>query len=146
MKPQIRSAGDFHRWVTAASIMFIAFVCVSCPKAKPFEPSMTAQEVVVRHAEGAFDVWFDRKSAEDTNALRQFLAATKDARTKADLTRVWAAIPGLATTYPDFLEKRIFSKAARDGDWPGPDPPLDQKVVFVDGVRQALKTFLETGG
>ncbi len=146
MKPKIRSEGDFRRWITTSWIVFIAFVCVSCPKGKPFPASMTAQKIVIRHAEIAFDVWFDGESDEDRKALNQFFEATKDAETKADLTRAWAAIPKLATEHPDFLNKRIFSKAIRDGDWPGSDPPLDQKEVFVNGVRQALNKFLEPEG
>lgn len=146
MKPKIRSTGHFHRWITAACMVFIAFVLASCPKGKPFGPLMIAQEIVFRHAEGAFGVGFDWKSAEDSNALNRFFEATKDARTKVDLERAWAAIPELAAKHPDFLEKKIFSKAADDGDWPGSDSPLDQKVVFVDGVRQALKMFLEMEG
>ena len=72
----------------------------------------------------------------DRQALTRFLVATEGAETIADLMRAWAAIPDLAEEHPDFLEARIFSRAARDGDWPGSDPPLNQKVVFVDGVRQ----------
>jgi hypothetical protein len=101
---------------------------------------------VSRHAKSAFDVWFDQESDQDKEALNRFYAATEDAQTKVDLTRAWAAIPELVTEHPDFLEKRIFSKAAGDGDWPGSEPPLDQKGVFVDSVRQALKKFLELEG
>lgn len=146
MKPKIRSEGNFRRWIAAAWIVLIAFVCTSCAKGKPFDASMTAQGIVSRHAESAFDVWFDQESDQDKEVLNRFYTATEDAQTKADLTRAWAAIQELNTEHPDFLEKRIFFKAVRDGDWPGPDPPLNQKMVFVDGVRQALKKFLEPEG
>ncbi len=146
MKPKIRSEDAFRRWVAAALLVLIAFVCASCPKGKPLDASPTAQEILFLHAESAFEVWFDPKSDEDRKALNRFFEATKDAQTKADLTRAWAAIQELNTEHPDFLEKRIFFKAVRDGDWPGPDPPLNQKMVFVDGVRQALKKFLEPEG
>lgn len=146
MNPKIRSGGHFHRWITPAWILFITFVCASCATEKPYEPQVTAQEVVFRHAESAFEVWFDRKSDKDRTALNRFFVATEGAETRTDLTRAWAAIPDLAKEHPDFLDQRIFSPAARDGDWPGSDPPLNQKVVFVDGVRQALMEFLGTGG
>ncbi len=146
MKPKIRSEDDFRRWIAAAWIVLIAFVCTSCAKGRPFDASMTAQGIVSRHAESAFDVWFDQELAKDREVLNRFFETTKDAQTKADLTRAWAAIPELNTAHPDFLEKRIFSKAAGDGDWPGSDPPLNQKEVFVNGVRQALKKFLEPEG
>ncbi len=146
MKPKIRSEDDFRRWIAAAWIVLIAFVCTSCAKGKPFDASMTAQGIVSRHAKSAFDVWFDQESDQDKEALNRFYTATEDAQTKVDLTRAWAAIPELVTEHPDFLEKRIFSKAAGDGDWPGSEPPLDQKGVFVDSVRQALKKFLELEG
>ncbi len=146
MKPKIRSEGNFRRWIAAAWIVLIAFVCTSCAKGRPFDASMTAQGIVSRHAESAFDVWFDQESDQDKEALNRFYAATEDAQTKADLTRAWAAIQELNTEHPDFLEKMIFSKAARDGDWPGSGPPLDQKMVFVDSVRKALREFLELEG
>ena len=146
MKPKIRSEGNFRRWIAAAWIVLIAFVCTSCAKGKPFDASMTAQGIVSRHAESAFDVWFNRRSDKDMEALNRFFKATEGAETKADLTRAWQAIRELNTEHPGFIEKRIISKAARDGDWPGPDPPLNQKMVFVDGVRQALKKFLEPEG
>ncbi len=146
MKPKIRSEDDFRRWIAAAWIVLIAFVCTSCAKGRPFDASMTAQGIVSRHAESAFDVWFDQELAKDREVLNRFFETTKDAQTKADLTRAWAAIPELNTAHPNFLEKRIFSKAAGDGDWPGSDPPLNQKEVFVNGVRQALKKFLELEG
>ncbi len=146
MKPKIRSEGNFRRWIAAAWIALIAFVCASCATGKPFVASMTPQEIVSVHAKSAFEVGFNRDSEEDRKALNRFYTATEDAQTKADLTRAWAAIQELNTEHPDFLEKRIFFKAVRDGDWPGPDPPLNQKMVFVDGVRQALKKFLEPEG
>jgi hypothetical protein len=146
MMPAIRSEDNFRRWIAAPLIVFIAFVCASCPKGKPFPDSMNAQKIVFRHAESAFDVGFDQGSNKDREALNRFFEATDDAERKADLTRAWAAIPELNTARPDFLEKKIFSKAVRDGDWPGPDPPLNQKVVFVDGVRLALKKFLKLEG
>ena len=146
MKPEIRSEGDFRRWVAAAWIVFIAFVCTSCPKGKTLDASPTAHEILSLHAKSAFEVGFNRDSGEDRKALNRFFEATEDTKTKADLTRAWAAIPELVTEHPDFLEKMIFSKAVRDGDWPGSGPPLDQKVVFVDSVRQALKKFLELEG
>ncbi len=145
MKPKIRSEGDFRRWKTAACMVFIASVCVSCPKGKPFVPAITPQGIVSGYAQSAFDTWFDRKSTEDREALKRFFETTKHAETKADLTRAWAAIPELATEgHRNFLQEKIFDRAARDGDWPGSNPPLNQKAVYVDGVRQALNEFLET--
>ncbi len=146
MKSKIRSEDNFRRWIAAAWIVLIAFVCASCATGKPFVASMTPQEIVSGYAESAFDVWFDQESDKDREALNRFYTATEDAQTKADLTRAWQAIRELDTEHPDFLKKRIFSKAAGDGDWPGSDPPLDQKEVFVNGVRQALKKFLEPEG
>ena len=144
MAPVVRNVDIFRRWITAACMVFIAFVCASCATTgRPFDASITAQGIVSRHAESAFDVWFDQELAKDREVLNRFFEATKDAQTKADLTRAWQAIRELDTEHPDFLEKRIFSKAAGDGDWPGSDPPLDQKEVFVNGVRQALNKFLE---
>jgi hypothetical protein len=146
MKPEIRSEGNFHRWTAAAWLVLIAFVCVSCPKGRPFPDSIAAQEIVSRHAESAFEVGFNRDSEEDWKALNRFFEASEGAELKADLERAWAAITELREDHPDFLEKHIFSKAIRDGDWPGSDSPLDQKEVFVNGVRQALIKFLELEG
>ena len=146
MKPKIRSEDDFRRWIAAVWILLVAFVCASCATGKPFVASMTPQEIVSGYAESAFDAWFNRRSDKDMEALNRFFKATEGAETKADLTRAWQAIRELNTEHPGFIEKRIISKAARDGDWPGPDPPLDQKEVFVNGVRQALKKFLELEG
>jgi hypothetical protein len=146
MKPEIRSEGNFQRWIAATWLVLIAFVCVSCPKGRPFPDSIAAQEIVSRHADSAFDVWFDRESEEDRKALNRFFEATEGAETKADLEQAWAAIPELREDHPNFLEKHIFSKAISDGDWPGSDPPLDQKEVFVNRVRQALIKYLELEG
>ena len=102
MKPKIRSEGNFRRWIAAAWIALIAFVCTSCPKREPFDASMTTQEIVSRHAENAFDVWFDQESDQDREALNRFYTATEDAQTKVDLTRAWQAIRELDTEHPDF--------------------------------------------
>jgi hypothetical protein len=146
MKPEIRSEGNFQRWIAATWLVLIVFVCASCPKGKPLDASPTAQEILFLHAKSAFEVGFNRDSEEDRKALNRFFEATEGAETKADLERAWAAIAELRGDHPDFLEKHIFSKAIRDGDWPGSDPPLDQKEVFVNGVRQALIKFLELEG
>ena len=146
MRSEVRSKSDLRRWVAAAWIVFIAFVCASCSKGKHLDASPTAQDIVSVHAKSAFEVGFNRDSEEDRKALNRFFEATEGAETKADLERAWAAIGELREDHPDFLEKHIFSKAAGDGDWPGSEPPLDQKVVFVNGVRQALIKFLELEG
>jgi hypothetical protein len=109
---------------------------------EPLVPDMTQQRIVFRHAESAFAVAFDASSESDRAALAQFSEAITGAMTRMELRDAWATIPDLRAQGVDFLESRIFARAARDGDWPTGEPPVDESWVYVEPVRMAIERFL----
>jgi len=106
---------------------------------------MTAQRIVMRHAEAAFEVGFDSTVPAEHAALTEFRGAILPARTREDLAEAWMEIPVLKARGADFLEVQIFARAARDSDWPAGGPPLDERTVYVEAVGVALNHVLAGG-
>lgn len=136
-------SGPLPRWfVGSAHLLLLVLLCSCSSTHEPQQLDMTAQKVVLRHAEAALEVEFDAEATADRNALTEYRDKTASAQTRADLQEAWMAIPALEEHGTDFLQERIFDRAARDGDWPSGAPPTDERVVYVGGVRMAIDSFL----
>jgi hypothetical protein len=109
----------------------------------PIEPDMNAHQVVLRHAQAAFEVHFDL--ATEREALARFYRESKDAKDRADLTRIWDAVAELTAAGEDFLAKFVFEKAERDGDWSETLPAEQKEAAFVSGTRAGLDIVLGGG-
>jgi hypothetical protein len=123
-------------------VFLLLFLCSSCSTTRPLVAEMDAQKIVFRHAETAFEVEFDTEKPSERAALTTFRTAIVNASSRADLQNAWTSIPALQARGADFLDARIFARAARDGDWPTGPPPNDEKTVYVDAVRQAIDSVL----
>ena len=134
-----------HCWVVGSQLLVLVFFCSCSSTRESLQLDMTAQKIVLRHAEAAFEVAFDATASKDRGALSQYEGKVESARSRADLEEAWVEIPDLKAHGADFLQKQIFDRAARDGDWPSGAPPADEKVVYVDAVRTAIDVFLNEG-
>lgn len=141
--PNRPRSGPIHRWVVGSHLFLLVFLCACCSTRESLQVDMTAQKIVQRHAEAAFEVEFDAEVAADRNALKEYEDKIASAQNRGDLEEAWVAIPALKARGVDFLQKQIFDRAARDGDWPSEAPPTDERAVYVDGVRMAIDSFLQ---
>jgi hypothetical protein len=140
--PLTPRSGRLHPWTYCALTLWLALICSCSSTGEPKLVDMSARKVVLIHAEAAFEVEFDATAEVDRNALAEFHERIATARNRIELQNAWTSIPELAARGADFLETRIFARAARDGDWPSGAPPGDEKLVYVDAVRLALERFL----
>jgi hypothetical protein len=131
-----------HPWAYLALTLWLAVICSCSSTGEPKLVDMSAQKIVLLHAEAALEVEFDATAEVDRNALAEFHETIATARYRIELQNAWTAVPALAARGADFLETRIFARAARDGDWPSGAPPDDEKRVYVDPVRLAIEKFL----
>ena len=139
---RVEPVGNGLAWSPLSLLLLVLLICACRSPVEPIVPDMTAQRIVFRYAETAFAVAFDTSEQADRTALEQFRQTTASASSRTDLQRAWVAIPTLAAQGADFLETRVFARAARDADWPSAGPPDDEKSVYVDAVRMAAKSFL----
>lgn len=145
LRESLPRSRPLHRWVVGSQVLLLLFLC-SCATGRKLLPTdMTAQKVVQRYAEAAFEVVFDDTASKDRGALKQYKAKIESARNRVELEGAWVAIPELKAHGADFLQKQIFDRAARDGDWPSGGPAANEKVVYVDAVRAAIDVFLNEG-
>lgn len=136
-KPLLERAG--------AAALFAALVLSGCASKTPIGHTsvVTATTIVKQNADDAF---VTHLTPQDVPALTQFKDQIATARTRADLVAAWKAIPALDAKGSDFLERRIFTKALEDGDWPSGVAPTELEPAFVGGVQQAVADFIGRGG
>jgi hypothetical protein len=96
--------------------------------------------------QNADDAFVTQLTPQDLAALTLFKDQIATARTRADLVAAWKAIPALDARGSDFLERRVFTKALDDGDWPPDKTPTELEPAFVGGVQQAVADFIGRGG
>lgn len=137
--PEARPA---QPWLTWPGLLLLVFLCGCQSTGEPLLVDMTPQQIVFRHAETAFAVALDAANEEDRRALEQFQHTIPNASNRKDLQVAWTAVPRLAAHGTDFLESRVFERAARDADWPIDAQPVDERLVYVEAVRMAIESFL----
>ena len=129
-----------HRAAVALRLSLTAFVVAACasPGAGLPPVDLPNADIVEIHATGAFTTFF---GAVERTAFGDFVNATQNAATRADLTNAWRASPPLVAKGAQFLEQKVFAKALADGSWKAPTEPAPHEGAFVAGTRKAASRF-----
>jgi hypothetical protein len=137
--PEAQAAPSWKAW---PGLLLLVLLCACQSTGEPLLVDLTPQRIVFRHAETAFAVALDAANDEDRLAMEQFRRTVATASNREDLRTAWIVVPTLAAHGTDFLETRVFARAARDADWPMDAQPVDEKLVYVEAVRMAIESFL----
>lgn len=129
-----------HRAATALRLSLTAFVVAGCASPGGGLPTvdLANADVVEVHATSAFTTFF---GAADRAAFGDFVDATQNAATRADLNHAWRASPLLVAKGEQFLDQKVFAKALADGSWKPPAEPAPHEGAFVAGTRKAASKF-----
>ena len=119
-------------------LLAATLIAACCSTDEGLATDNTARRIVHEHTSTHFEVELD--PTDDKAALEEFVARTKDAKTRSELATAWAAVPSLKAKGK--ILANVFKDAEQDGSWPATANDGD----YVGGVHDAINEFLGGGG